>query len=115
MAETDPRHFLHRLAPEVREFRRDLFVLGEDLEQVRRALVPRDGQVALAFLERWLHWFFCRFRHGVRLDRLTCDGLPLGWARGGGLEAFLDALEAPVFRAEAFLGQAGVQVLDSVF
>jgi tetratricopeptide (TPR) repeat protein len=36
-----------------------------------------DGDLALCFAERWLDWFFLKFRFGPRLQQLTLDGEPL--------------------------------------
>jgi tetratricopeptide (TPR) repeat protein len=50
--------------------------LGNQVRHIRSRVGPRDADLAVLFMERWLEWFFCWFRYGPRLDRLTPDGQP---------------------------------------
>jgi len=44
---------------------------GNSVRHVQRRVGQVDADWAVAFVERWLHWFFCQFRYGPPLDQLT--------------------------------------------
>lgn len=67
---------------------------GNWVRHVRRRVRLEEADLAVLFLERWLDWYFCRFRHGRRLPSLTRDGGPLDPGRARGLRALLEAVDA---------------------
>lgn len=54
--------------------------LGNDARHVNRHLEQRDSDTAIAFVERWLHWFF-REREGGPGVRVTSTSGPPTWVR----------------------------------
>lgn len=69
--------------------------LGNEVRHVDRRITRDDAELAAAFLERVLDWFFCRFAYGKRLPALTRNHQPLGLSGDSALQAFLAALDRP--------------------
>ena len=53
--------------------------LGNDVRHIDRRITGDDAELAIGFVERVLHWFFCGFAHGQRLPSLTKDGSGSTW------------------------------------
>lgn len=75
---------------------------GNDARHIRRRLEPGDADLALVFLDRWLHWFFCHFRRPAVLLHLTTDARSL-WSVHPELHGWVLALEAAGFPAPEVL------------
>ena len=50
---------------------------GNQVRHLHARVHPEDAELAALLTERWLEWFFRRFRYGPRLPDLTRDGGPL--------------------------------------
>ena len=87
--------------------------LGNDVRHVRRAVTREDGELALAFLERVLAWFFCAFPAGPQLPALTPDAQPPAWPISAELRDIVARCEAPACAPTALLaaGSAWEQYL----
>jgi tetratricopeptide (TPR) repeat protein len=48
--------------------------LGNDARHMRRPIREADAEVAAAFADNVLEWFFCEFPHGPKLSALTAEG-----------------------------------------
>lgn len=51
--------------------------LGNTVRHIHRAITIQEADLAVVFLERWLHWYFCDFVFGDRLPHITQDKRPL--------------------------------------
>jgi hypothetical protein len=75
--------------------------LGNQARHIQARIEPDDGVIARLFVERYLHWFFCVFRHGLRLPKLTGDDGPLLVDPSEALVGLLNAVEVWAFDPSA--------------
>lgn len=71
--------------------------LGNEVRHVSRFIGIRDGELALAFVERVMDWYFCRFPFGRRIPSLTRDGSPPGLCADFGLREATSMFDRPDF------------------
>jgi hypothetical protein len=72
--------------------------LGNLVRHIRRRVNPEDAELSLLFVERWLEWFFCRYRYRrPPLRSLTPDARPFALTSGGELRALMEKLDAEEF------------------
>ena len=67
--------------------------LGNDVRHIDRRITGDDAELAIGFVERVLHWFFCAFAHGQRLPSLTKDGERLDLGCASDLQALVAAFD----------------------
>jgi tetratricopeptide (TPR) repeat protein len=90
--------------------------LANDARHLRRPISPGDTDTALLLLERWLHWFFCKFDgRAPKLAHLASDGQPLAWAGFQELMPVVQALEADTLRTEDVVALARTEVRRPAF
>ncbi len=99
-ADLDALHQFGLVPPPTLAWAHALRRTGNAARHIRRRIQESDVDLAMVFLERWLTWFFCRFRYRPLLPGLTGDGGPL-WAVGQELRGVLAAMEEPGLPAKA--------------
>jgi hypothetical protein len=80
--------------------------MGNAVRHARAATGAAAEDAAAAFLEFWLHWFFCAFAHGPLLPALAREGEAAGLARDEELSAVMARIEADDEDAGAIADEA---------
>ncbi|MGA3067378.1 MAG: tetratricopeptide repeat-containing protein [Tepidisphaeraceae bacterium] len=80
--------------------------LGNDVRHILRRPEPADADLAALFAERWIEWFFCHFRLGLKLPAISRDSSPLLAATDPRLASLLRAIDAEDFDPSACLAQS---------
>lgn len=88
---------------------------GNAVRHLRRRLVKRDADVAIAFLEPCLEWFFCAFRYGDKLPNLTRNGEHLGLSVAPELQPVIAAFSRARFREEEALAALSQEECRAAF
>jgi tetratricopeptide (TPR) repeat protein len=81
--------------------------LGNDVRHILRHTDPADADLAALFAARWIEWFFCYFRLGGKLLKVTVDGAPLLVGGNPQLPSLLAAIDAEDFDPAAWLPKNG--------
>ena len=71
--------------------------IGNDVRHILRRVEPEDAELASVFLERWLVWFFCQFRYGLRLPGITLGQESLELVSDAELRRVVEILDDPDF------------------
>jgi len=77
--------------------------LGNEVRHVLRPTSPRDADLASLFAERWIDWYFCRFRFGPKLSSVTLDSSELLPCDDPALPPIMRAIDDANFDAESWL------------
>lgn len=89
---------------------------ANDVRHLRRRLEPIDADVAVAFLEPCLEWFFCAFRPGkYHIKHLTRDREPLGLLVAPELKPVVAAFSWGKFSEDEALAALGQEECREAF
>jgi tetratricopeptide (TPR) repeat protein len=88
--------------------------IGNDARHIRQPVQPEHMHTALVFIERWLHWYFCRMLTPNPLSDLTLDQKPL-WSLDLELHALVAEAERVNFDADAVLAHVGTGAQQAVW
>lgn len=83
-------------------------MLSNDARHVRRRLIERDADAAMAFVEPLIRWFFCSFPLGPRLPAITRDGESMALCADGELSR----LAAEISDTDRDIGDLAARLLD---